>query len=66
VRFGFRDLDDYVSYAADTAGPAALVLSGLSVEEREALKGPLEEAFASFVAGGGYSLPAVALVTVAS
>ena len=66
VRFGFRDLDDYVSYAADTAGPAALVLRGLSAEQRETLKGPLEEAFAPFVAGGGYSLPAVALVTVAS
>ena len=66
MRFGFRDLDDYVSYAADTAGPAALVLRGLSTEQREALKGPLEAAFAPFVAGGGYSLPAAALVTVAS
>ena len=66
MHFGFRDVDDYVSYSADTAGPAAAVLSGLSAEQREALKAPLEKAFAPFVAGGGYSLPAAALVTVAS
>ena len=61
VHFGFRDVDDYLTFTADTAGPVALVLSGLSAEQREALTGPLEEAFRPFVAAGGYALPAVAL-----
>ena len=41
VRFAFRDVDDYVSYASDTAGPFAIVLRGLSESERAALKAQL-------------------------
>jgi enediyne biosynthesis protein CalE5 len=66
VRFGFRDVDDYVSYATDTAGPFALVLAGLSEDERGAICGQLEEAFAPFVLDGGYELPGLALNAVAS
>ncbi|MEX2260687.1 MAG: methyltransferase domain-containing protein [Bryobacteraceae bacterium] len=66
VRFAFRDLDDYVSYASDTAGPFAIVLRGLSDGERAALKTQLAEAFAGFVANGGYELPGVSLAAVAN
>ena len=64
VHFSFRDLDDYMSYASDTAGPFAIVLRGLSDGERGALKTQLAEAFAGFVADGGYELPGVCLAAV--
>jgi SAM-dependent methyltransferase len=65
VRFAFRDLDDYTTYATDTGGPAALVLRRLPEDEREALKGKLGAAFAPFAAAVGYELPGVALCAVA-
>jgi SAM-dependent methyltransferase len=65
VRFAFRDLDDYVSFASDTAGPFAIVLRGLSDGERGALETQLAEAFAGFVANGGYELPGLSLAAVA-
>ena len=37
LSFTFRDLDDYVGYSADTAGPAALVLGKLSDDESRAV-----------------------------
>ena len=66
VRFTFRDLDDYTTYATDTGGPAALVLRGLPEDERDALKSRLGAAFAPFGGDGGYALPGVALTAVAS
>ena len=66
MRFAFRDVDDYVSYASDTAGPFAIVLRGLSESERGALKAQLGEAFAPFAANGRYELPGVSLNAVAS
>jgi ubiquinone/menaquinone biosynthesis C-methylase UbiE len=66
VRFAFRDLDEYTTYATDTGGPAALVLRGLPEDEREALKTQLTAAFAAFGADAGYELPGVALNAVAS
>ena len=65
VRFTFRDLDDYTTYATDTGGPAALVLRRLPEDEREALKTKLGAAFAPFAAAAGYELPGVALCAVA-
>ena len=65
LSFAFRDLDDYVSYSAGTAGPAALVLGKLSDDDLEPLKTRLEEAFAPFATDEGYELPAVAVTTVA-
>jgi SAM-dependent methyltransferase len=65
VRFAFRDLDDYMRYATDTGGPAALVLRTLPEDERETLKTQLGAAFAPFRAGGGYELPGVALCATA-
>jgi ubiquinone/menaquinone biosynthesis C-methylase UbiE len=66
VRFTFRDLDDYTTFSADTAGPAALVLRGLAEDERESLRAQLGAAFAPFAAAGGYGIPGVALCAVAT
>jgi SAM-dependent methyltransferase len=66
VRFGFRDIDDYTEFSADTGGPAALVLRDLPEDEREALQKQLNSAFSPFRTDGGYELPGVALVAVAS
>jgi SAM-dependent methyltransferase len=66
VRFPFRDIDEYVRWAIDMAGPIAMVISGLSEDERQTVKAQLEPAFAPFVVDGGYTLPGVALCAVAS
>jgi SAM-dependent methyltransferase len=66
VRFAFRDVDDYVSFATETAGPFAMVIRGLSESEIDSIKAQLGEAFAPFPADGGYELPGVALAAVAS
>jgi len=65
VRFPFRDVDEYVRWAIDMAGPIAMVISGLSEDERQAVKAQLEPAFAPFLVDGGYELPGVALCAVA-
>jgi SAM-dependent methyltransferase len=66
VRFTFSDVDDYVSFAAETAGPFAMVIRGLSESERQTIEAQLAEAFTPFAADGGYELPGVALAAVAS
>jgi SAM-dependent methyltransferase len=66
VRFAFRDVDDYLAVTADTAGPFALALRGLSDDEREALEAQLGAAIAPFVVEAGFELPGVALSAVAS
>jgi SAM-dependent methyltransferase len=65
VRFPFRDVDEYMRWAIDMAGPIAIVLSGLSEDEREALKEELEPAFRPFAVDGGYELAGVALCALA-
>ena len=66
MRLAFRDVDEYVHYATDTAGPFAVALRGMSEREREALKAQLAEAFAPFAVDRGYELAGVALNAVAS
>lgn len=66
ARFAFGDVEEYMSFVIDTAGPIALALRGLPEEEREAIKAQLEEALASFATDGGYELPGVSLAAVAS
>jgi hypothetical protein len=66
VRFAFRDLDDYMRWVIDVAGPFAIVVRGLPEDERHVLKAQLEEAFVGFEDAGGYSLPGIALCAVAS
>ena len=65
VRFSFRDLDDYTTFATDTGGPAALVLRGLPEHEHETLRAQFGAAFAPFAVDGGYELPGVALCAAA-
>ena len=66
VRFTFVDLDAYVRWVMEVAGPFAMVVRGLREDEREALKAELGAAFAPFAADGGYELPGVALTAVAT
>jgi hypothetical protein len=64
VSFAFGDVHEYLSWAADVAGPFALVIRGLPEQEREAIREPLAEAFAPFTTGEGYELPGVCLNAV--
>jgi SAM-dependent methyltransferase len=66
VHFGLPDVDAYLSLIADTAGPVALTIRGLSDNERAAVRADVEASFAGFAAGSGYVLPGVALCAVAS
>lgn len=66
VRFAFSDVDDYVRFATETAGPFAMVIRRLSESERQTIEVQLGEAFTPFAADGGYELPGVALAAVAS
>ena len=55
-----------MSFATDTAGPFAMVIRGLSEGERQKITRQLGEAFAGFIADGGYRFPGVSLNAVAS
>ncbi|GAA0711981.1 class I SAM-dependent methyltransferase [Dactylosporangium roseum] len=66
VEFRFRDIDDYVSFMADTAGPLAVVLRKLSEQDRRTVAATLEDAFGTFATDGGYTVPGAALVAAAS
>lgn len=66
VSFLYRDVDDYVRRARDTGGMFAMVWREASEDERGAMDGQLEEAFAPFAVDGGYELSGVALVAAAS
>jgi ubiquinone/menaquinone biosynthesis C-methylase UbiE len=66
VHFAFRDLDDYMRWVIDVAGPFAIVVRSLPEDERRVLRAHLEEAFVAFEAAGGYSVPGMALCAVAS
>jgi SAM-dependent methyltransferase len=65
-RFVFADADEYLGLIADTAGPAALALQGLTQEERAAVRADVEDSLQRYAADGGYELPCVALCAVAS
>ena len=66
VRFRFSDVDDYVRWAIDMAGPLSMVIRGLSEGELDEITAQLEVAFAPFSGNSGYTLPGVALCAVAS
>jgi hypothetical protein len=66
VRFPFGDIEEYLTFAADTAGPAAIALRGLSQEERVDVTARLEDAFGAFVTQGGYDVPGFTLAAAAS
>lgn len=65
VQFGFRDIEQYLAFAGDTAGPAAIALRGLSQHERKDVKARLEHALGPFVTERGYELPGSALAAAA-
>jgi ubiquinone/menaquinone biosynthesis C-methylase UbiE len=65
LAFRFRDVDDYLGFMADTAGPLAVALRKLSEPAREDLAAVLENALASFATDDGYSIPGAALVASA-
>jgi ubiquinone/menaquinone biosynthesis C-methylase UbiE len=65
VQLPVTDVGDYLAYAADTAGPAGLVLRGLSEADRDKLALQLADAFAPFATAGAYQLPGVALAGIA-
>jgi SAM-dependent methyltransferase len=66
VRFVFRDIDDYVDYATDTGGSFSAAFRDATPEEQAAIKRDVEERFTPFTVDGGYELPGVVLVAVAS
>jgi SAM-dependent methyltransferase len=66
VQWTFRDIDEYERWVTEVAGAFAMVIRGLPEDERKALKSQLTEAFAPFVADGGYELPGVALCALAT
>jgi SAM-dependent methyltransferase len=66
VRFPVPSVQEYLEFTADTAGPIAIVLRGLSEGDRDALVPELEEAFAKFAVADGYELPGLTLCAVAS
>lgn len=67
VHFDLADVDDYLAIATDTGGPMALVLRGLSAEDRAAVADDVRKAFAPFARdSGGFELPGVANCAVAA
>jgi SAM-dependent methyltransferase len=65
MRFMFRDVDEYMRWATEMAGPIAIVIRERSDDERDVLKTLLEEAFVPFAVAGRYALPGSALCAVA-
>jgi ubiquinone/menaquinone biosynthesis C-methylase UbiE len=66
VRFSLPDVDEYLSFVADTGGPLGLALRGLPEARRADVRADLEDSFPRFAAERGYELPGVALCAVAS
>jgi hypothetical protein len=66
VEFRFRDVNDYVSYMADTAGPLAVALQHLSEQDRKTVAAMLEAALGAFATDGEHRVPGAARVAAAS
>jgi SAM-dependent methyltransferase len=66
IVFVAADVDDYVSSARETGGMFARAWADASEEERAAITEELAQAFVPFEVDGGYELPGLALVAVAS
>jgi ubiquinone/menaquinone biosynthesis C-methylase UbiE len=66
VEFRFRDVDAYLSFMADTAGPLATALRKLPDQDRKTVVATLESALDAFATDGEYTIPGVALVAAAS
>ena len=66
IVFIAADVDDYVSSARETGGMFARAWQAASEEGRLAINEQLADAFVPFERDGGYELPGLALVAVAS
>ena len=66
VLLTYDDVDDYVTAANETGGMFARIWRDASEEEHETIKARLAEVFEPFAVDGGYELPGVAVVAVAS
>ena len=66
VRFAYRDVEEWLSAANDTGGAFAKAWQETPEDEQAAIKAELEAAFAPFAVDGGYELPGLALVAIAS
>jgi hypothetical protein len=67
LTFPVPSANAYVEFVADTAGPLAIALQGLSEDQRAELLADVEDSLARFAAeGGGYPLPGLTLCAVGS
>jgi SAM-dependent methyltransferase len=65
TRAFYRDVEDYLSFSIDTAGPLAMAMRQLAEAESKAIREALVERFAPFASDEGYALPGVALCAIA-
>lgn len=65
ARFSFDDVDGYLAFIGDTAGPTALALRGLNEKQRAEISDDLAKAAAAFATDDGYVLAGVSLAAVA-
>ena len=66
VLLTYDDVDDYVTAANETGGMFARIWREASEDEREIISARLAEEFEPFAVDGGYDLPGVAVVALAS
>jgi SAM-dependent methyltransferase len=65
TRAFYRDVEDYLSFSIDTAGPLAMTMRELAEAESNAIREALVERFAPFAGDEGYALPGLALCAIA-
>lgn len=66
VAFEVPDAREYVQVVSDTAGALALLLRGLSEDQRRQVERDAATAFEGFAVDGGYRIPGLVLCAVAS
>lgn len=67
LTFPVPNADGYLEFMADTAGPIAIALQGLSEDQRAEVLADVEDSLVRFAADGpGYPLPGLAVCAVAS
>jgi hypothetical protein len=67
LAFPVPNAEKYLEFIGDTAGPIAMVLQGLSEDQRAEVLGDVEDSLRRFATdGGGHRLPGLALCAVGS
>jgi hypothetical protein len=67
LTFPVTNAREYMEFIADTAGPLAMALRGLTEDQRAEVQGDVEDSLGRFAADrGGYRLPGLALCAVGS